>query len=688
MATRKMNHYSTLSSNSKKALQSGNSVKMLNQLKKLQMLHKQGSARIKGSLHRHVIAMKQGISRHIKQLSQLMDSLMGKMSTSSMHADFSDNLGNVQNDRNTVDPLNPTDLDNNGDTLSKRWMRNRKMRQLSTRKRVKAVDSLNEAIYKYYYQKLTKLTKMTVDPVNPSYTDRAKARSAGFSSECNALSYEEKFRILLFKVNIKWKPRDYIQRKLDFRSLFSRLCTSIMDCIRKCTSYDKGDRLDSMNRLDNLFRILRRFKISSATFIKKRVYRGGGPKKDLKGGDPDVEYWGKRNVIGKDQLAVPIIDSLSEILKGQFRLEHGLLNVGKLYRASRISGPVSQRLQRFNLKPIPIGSKAVQIHFCRNHYVTSEQLPSGIVVWDSLQTSDEFKEELYPQLRLTYDILSQYNSAPKGVIKYKNDRNNMQQDNSSCGIYAVLRALFILNNASCKINTDTARQYLSNVLKERVFTDYSTFSGNYESISSNQQHDKMSEMLGRYMRNQNELQSKKQKEAANDTFESILPKASDKPVRKRGRPAKYSIEERAQKYKETKLRYYHKTKGSVTSCSSQSNGSQNITVTTAKRGHSSSQSVPISPSKRLRREEPNPTSDKTQSQLIMSGAAASGNVSKESKRGRPKKIQTTKKRGRPAKYSPEEQNMKQKMSMKFLRQQDTYREVEKEHDQNWHKEKR
>ncbi len=545
MPARKTMHYTTLSTNSKIALQNGNLTEMFAQLKTVILLWKKSTPVNKGPSHRHVIAFKQRIHQHMVQLSQLSDKATDMPNT--------DLPCSVSHDQGIDDSSKSPNLHSEKDTLSKRWMRYRKNQQLNTRKKAKTDDSFKEVIYKHYYQKLRKLTKMTVDPVNPSYVTRAKARSGGFPPEYDSLSYEEKFRILLYKVNTRWKPRDYVQRKFDFRSLFTRLCTNIMECIKKCTSNDKGDRLDSMDRLDNLFRMLRRFKISSPTFRQKRVLRGGGPKKRFKEDDMQVKYWSKRNEVGKDQLSVPVIDSLSNVLRKQFKLEYGFLNVGNLYKASCTSGSLLSRQKRFALKSVPIGKHAVQIHFCSNHYVTSEQKPSGIMVWDSLETSSQFKDELYPQLRLTYDILSEYHEAPKGLIKYVSDSNNMQKDNNSCGIYAVLRAYFISAKKSGKINTNIARSYLSSVLDKGLFSDYDKFSISVKSRVTS----KMETMMENYMANQMELQSKKKKAAQSDSIGLVVQNVTGKGVKKRGRPKKYSSEEMAARIKMSKLKYYH-----------------------------------------------------------------------------------------------------------------------------------
>ncbi len=566
MGTRKMIHYTTLSSDSKRILKNGNLPAMLAQLRKLQLLHKQGSAKTKGALHRHMIAMKHHIHQPMKQLGQLLGSLEDIASEAGFsHADEYYKYSDDCNDKSPKDSYKPPV--HNSDTLSKRWMRHKKAQKVNTQKKVTAIDSLNQAIYKHYYEKLAKLTKMTVDSVNPQYMSRAKARSTGIPIECKILSYEEKFRILLYKVNLRWKPRDYIQRKCDYRSLFSRLCASIMDCIKKSTSYDKGGRLDSMDKLDNLFQILRRFKISSPTMRTNRVLRGGGPKKRLKVDTPkkrskadtsEVYNWGKRDVIGSDQLSVPVMDSLSGILRKQFKLKYGLLNVKDLYRASRVSGNMPTRIKRFNLNAVPVGLCTVQIHFCNDHYVTSEQRPSGIVVWDSIRTSESFMMELYPQLQLTYDMLSQYDEPPKGLITYKTDINNMQEDYNSCGIFAIIRAYSILSGESHTINTVIARSYLSCVLQNGIFTNYSIFSSNYSK-------QKMDVMMENYMCNQNELKSKKLENVTVGSNQSDSTTGAHSSVRKRGRPAKYSAEEKKQKIKENKLRSYHKTKGNVKS---------------------------------------------------------------------------------------------------------------------------
>ncbi len=555
MVTRKMKHYTTLSSNSKMTLQSGNLTKMILQFRKLRQLCKQATPITKGPLHRHVKALKDGISQHTKLLGRLLESAKN----TEFHSNFPhcDNLKEplINLDNDTDNSSKCENMYSGRDTLNKRWMRHRKSQQINTRRKGRADDSLKQEIYKHYYHKLGKLTKMTVDPVGPSYTSRANARSTGIPTTYKPLSFEEKFRILLYNVNIRWKPRDYIQRKWDYRSLFSRLCASIMDCIKKCTSNEKGDRLDSMDRLDNLFGFLRRFKIPCPIFRTKRVLTGGGPKKRLKTDGPKCDNWGKRNVIGNDQLSVPVIDSLSGILKKQFKLKCGLLNVEDLYRASRVSGQVSQRMKRYNLNAVPVGLHTVQIHFCNDHYVTSEQRPSGIVVWDSIQTSESFMMELYPQLQLTYDMLSQYNNPPKGLLTYKTD-NNMQEDYNSCGIFAMLRAYSILSGESHKINTIIGRSYLTYVLQNGIFTSYSMFARSYSK-------QKMDDMMENYMSNQNELQSKRTENVTLGSNELNLTSGVCGPVRKRGRPAKYSPTEKKQKIKESKLRSYHKTKGIV-----------------------------------------------------------------------------------------------------------------------------
>ncbi len=638
MATKRMIHYSTLSSNSKSIIQSGNLTKMSLHLKKLHLLWIKGSARTKGPLKRHVIAMKHCINPHMKKLKHFLQNANDTMyGTTFMQGDNSSNTSSVHYNTGKEDVQIPPHWRNDRDTLSKRWMTHKKSQQLNTRKKAKAVDSLNQVIYKHYYQKLTRLTKMTVDPVNPPYIHRAMARSAGYSPECNTLSYEQKFRILLHKVNLKWKPRDYIRRKCDFRSLFSQLCTNIVDCIRKCTSNDKGDRLDSMERLDNLFRILRRFKISSQTFRKKVVYRGGGPKKRFKSDDRGFESWGKRDVIGEDQLSVPVIDKMAEILRKQFKLGYGLLNVKHLYRASRTSGQIPQRLKRYNLKSVPIGSHAVQIHFCNDHYVTSEQRPSGVVVWDSIRTSENFKSELFSQLQLTYEILNQYSEPPKGLITYKTDTNNMQEDYNSCGIFAVLRAYFILSHKSTKINTTVARSYLSHVLEKHTFTNYEMFSSNYSS-------NKMDMMMENYMHNQTELQSTKLEDTASGSSKSVPISDTKSFVRKRGRPQKYSEEEKKQKKRESRLRSYHKTK---------------VCSTGIKRGRP----VQYTPEE------------------------------KELKVRENKLRCYHKKRGSkpplpPKSCSPPMKRLKHKNQMNLLRSNVTYRETEMKNDRQWHSDRR
>ncbi len=331
MACKRTIQYSTLSSESKAALKSGNLTKMLIQLKKLQRLFHQGTASNKGPLHRHVIAMKRRVTLHFSK--QWTKGLFYSSDCNGFSPDpkdymesdmFQDMTETVSSSSHGTTPNNKPSFPN--ETLCSRKMTARKSLVLNTRIENTNEDSLKETIYKHYYQKLTRLTKMRASTVNPSYMDRAKTRSAGFSPEYEFQTYEEKFSDLMYKVKIKWKPRDYIQRTFNFTSLFHRLCTNIMDCIRKCTTA-VGERLDHMDRLDNLFSILKRFKRSSPIFRLKRVDRGGGPKKKLKTNHPVFEKQKQSHTVGKEQLSVSVVDSLSEVLREQFKQEHGLLNL-------------------------------------------------------------------------------------------------------------------------------------------------------------------------------------------------------------------------------------------------------------------------------------------------------------------------------------------------------------------------
>ena len=727
MAPRHVIHYNTLSRDSKAAIESGNLTKMLLQFRKLRMMYEKGPARTRGQLHRHVIAVKRHISQHMKQLNNLLREAKDTPTNTSFPQDYSPQITDMDyspettNMHSSMDGTTSSKPQYERDTLSKRWMTSRKTQQINTKRKTKAEDSLKQTIYRYYYEKLRKLTKITVPPAEPSYTDRATLRSSGFPLTYNSKSYEDKFRELLYQMKIKWKPRDYIQRVGDFKSLFVQLCTNIMDCIGSCVSAEKGNRLESMEKLDRLFVILRRFKVSAPTFIRKKVLRGGGPKKRIKTDGPEFEYWGKRDVIGKEQLSVPVIDSLSEILREQFKVEHGLLSVKNLYKASRISGPASQQQKRFNLKSVTTGSHAVQIHFCDNHYVTSEQRPSGIIVWDSLQTSEEFKMELFPQLRLTYNILSQYSDPPKGLIKYVTDSKNMQQDSTSCGIYAVLRAYFILSKTSHKINSDVARSYLSSVLENRVFKDFDLFSSSC--VTS-----KMEVMLDNYLCNQMHLQSNKVRTASSQPIATVSQNITTSNVRKRGRPkkqknvqkqisaasdskgtdltgkstqkrgrpkdsAKYSEQERMERIRQSKLDYYHR------------------------RNRAISKGLPQNSSEKL----PSSGIQHRKSIQLDSMNLASGNVppvSLQTNHSSAHCIESQKqpmKRGRPKKYSHDEKVLKEKEKklryyfkaakettydtlqersdkhkkvLKLLRSSDLYKERERGKDKEWHKNKR
>ncbi len=583
-------HLTTLSPESKRALQSGSLTKMLIQLNKLKVLYRKGTANNKGSLHRHVIAMEQGLSKHMKQITKLLSSIKDTMSDTRF------------TEANIYESL----CENNDlDTLSMKNMRLRKAVRFTTRKRAKAESALEEEIYKHYYFKLTKLTKMK-ESLHRPYASPPTVQSNGICRDSNVVkpdhvtlerknliptdnvwnaeawkdtkfpfdwkvttgqvdcnshqtyttSYKDRFKNLLYKVMVAWKPRDFIQRMCGIEKLHS-LCFNIKDHISVCVS-PGIDRITNMEKLDSLFKILRRFKISSPVFQVRRVYQGGGPRKCFKHDKSELVHLDKQDAIGKNQLSVKVVNSLSAVLRGQFNLEHGLVNVKKLYKASRIPGPVSQKLAQFHLQPVQIGSNVVQIHYCDNHYVTSEQRSNKIVVWDSLQTSEQFKVELYPQLRLTYDILSQHSNQPEGLITYETDKNNMQKDFISCGIFAVMRAFFILSDTSSKINTDIARSYLSGVLAKQQFTDYDLFSSDCTAS-------KMQVMLENYMSKQKELQvrksqdpvsgstrkrkyleddskrklqSKKLKNAVSDCTRTELQDVTGKSVKKRGRPKK------------------------------------------------------------------------------------------------------------------------------------------------------
>ncbi len=571
MALKRMMHYSTLSSESKQTLQSGNLKKMLSQLSKLQLLCKKGTAITKGSLHRHVVAMKEGLIQHKKQLTGNIKKLTEMLK----HAvDTAENANFTE----ANDFCEQFSVKNEWESLSKRHMRNRKQLRFNWRRRVKAVISLEEVIYKHYYLKLTELTKMRESLPTHSYTARAIARSNGMCLDSYSL-YKDRFRNLLFKVLSSWRPRDFIQRMIGSEKMHS-LCIKIIHYISVCTS-PGIDILENMEIIDNFFRILRRFKISSPVFRRKRIYQGGGPKKCIKNDEPEAAYCSKENAIGKGELHVKVVNSLSAILKGQFNLEHGLGNVRKLYKASKMTGSVSHKLKGYNIQTVPTGSSTVQIHYCDNHYVTSHQSQSGIEVWDSVQTSEQFKVALYPQLQLTYGNLSQYqySDLPDGLITYKMDNRNMQKDTTSCGIFAVMRAFFILSNTSSKINTDIARSYLSSVLVKYEFSDYDLF-------SSRQRNVQMQVIMENYLSDQKELLLRKVTkstcESNKTTLSEVTKKAVGKPgrpqkrkyskvesevvcdsggpsVKKRGRPAKLSPEEKTKRIKDSKLK--HKRKG-------------------------------------------------------------------------------------------------------------------------------
>ena len=551
MGAQSYKHYTTLSAESKRILQSGRSIDIMSQLKKLHKRFRQSQPCTKGPAHRHFLAVKHIVRQCGKELIKVRSSYPDSKSKEHPNHLVSTNIQCTTETEtagdslpNQVSSCRPFFSSSERGSLYRRKMNEKKTQRVYTKKKSEAINSLNETIYKYYYQKLTSVTNMRASPIGPSYTTRAKTRRNGFSPEFDTQSYEDKFRDLLYKVKIKWKARDYVQRVFDFESLFCRLCTQIMDCVRNCISA-KGHRLESMDRLDNLFRTLRRFKISSPAFKQKRVYRGGGPNKkktDL----PIFEKWGKPEAVGKEQLSVPLVDSLSKVLKLQFKQEHGLMNVCKLYKASRTSGPVSQVLKRYDINPVPRRKPSVQIHFCGNHYVTSEQKPSGmVVVHDSLVTDLEYKTELYPQLRYTYEILKQYSDPPLDLIQYETVQH--QKDSTSCGVYAVLQAYFILSKKSYTINPDIGRSYLSNVLENTMFTNYDTFSSNY--------------IINNYIRDQKLLQARKSESiASRSSATASQPLNTACKQAKRGRPSKYTEDEKQQRDKEKKLKYYYKSK--------------------------------------------------------------------------------------------------------------------------------
>ncbi len=515
-------HCNTLSIQSKEALLSGNMPQMLNQLKKLQSLYNQGSARNKGPLHRHFIAMKQQFSKQRKQLTKNMDQLRELLENAK---DSGNDISFPEADYHSE----PSLVSKERCSLSKRHMKLRKRIRFTTNKRAKAINEMEEKTYQHYYLKLTKLTKMRESLPRLSYTSRSIARSEGMCLNTN-ISYKERFRNLLYKVVAAWRPRDFIQRVIGSGKMHS-LCIDIIHYIREFASLSI-DTITNVDIIDNLFRILRRFKISSPVFRLKCIYQGGGPKKCLKKNKPQTEQLGTQNVIGKDELPVKVVNSLSAILKGQFDLEHGLVNVRKLYRASKMTGSISQKLKGYDLQPVPTGSHALQVHYCDNHYVTSEQTKTGITVWDSVQTTEQFKVQLYSQLQLTYDIVSghKYSDQPEGLIIYKTDQNNMQKDAVSCGLFAVMRAYFILSNTSSQINTDIARAYLSSVLTKYEFPDYDIF-------SSHQRNVQMQVVMEKYMRNQKKLQTKKSQEVVTDSTRTVSENPAGNTER-RGRPKK------------------------------------------------------------------------------------------------------------------------------------------------------
>ncbi len=492
------------------------------QLKKLQLLYNHGSASNKGPLHRHVIAMKQGLGQFMKKPARNREELH----------ELLENVKDTVNETNFTEEEYFSELSlvkNEWNPLNKRHMKLRKRARCNTNKRAKALNALEENVYKHYYLKLTKLTKMRESLHGPSYINRSIARSEGMSLDFN-ISYKNRFRDLLYKVLAAWRPRDFIQRTIGSGKMHS-LCIDIIHYIREF-AYPGIDTITNVDIIDNLFRILRRFKISSPVFRLKCIYQGGGPKKCLKKNKPQTEQLGTQNVIGKDELPVKVVNSLSAILKGQFDLEHGLVNVRKLYRASKMTGSISQKLKGYDLQPVPTGSHALQVHYCDNHYVTSEQTKTGITVWDSVQTTEQFKVQLYSQLQLTYDIVSghKYSDQPEGLIIYKTDQNNMQKDAVSCGLFAVMRAYFILSNTSSQINTDIARAYLSSVLTKYEFPDYDIF-------SSHQRNVQMQVVMEKYMRNQKKLQTKKSQEVVTDSTRTVSENPAGNTER-RGRPKK------------------------------------------------------------------------------------------------------------------------------------------------------
>ncbi len=700
-----MMHRSTLSSESKQALQTGNLKKMSNQFRKLDLLYMKGTASNKGTLHRHVIAMKHAIcqyaNQHIKPLKQFTELLDPTMDTE--QPEFCE----------------PSSINNEWESLSKRHMRNRKHVRFNTKKRVKTANSLEKVIYKRYYMKLTKLTKMRESLPGPSFTTRAIARSNGMWLE-SEISYKERFRNLMFKVVAEWRPRDFIQRLIGSEKVHS-LCINIIHYISVCTSSGMNI-MTHIKLIDNLFRILRRFKVSSPVFRRKRVYRGGGPKKCVKHEKHEPRQFCKQDGIGQHELPMKVVNTLSAILRGQFDLEYGLVNVRKLYRASKMTAPVSQKLKCYNLQLVPIGSNAVQVHYCDNHYVTSEQRQGEIIVWDSLQTTEQFKADLYSQLQLTYDKLSehQYNDQPEGLVTYKNDELNMQRDSISCGIFAIMRAFFVLSNTSSKINTDIARSYLSRVLARHEFSDYDLF-------SSQQRNVKMQVIMENYMSNQKELQTKKSQEAisdnssrvSKDTAENavrkrgrpkkrkypqeeekgrsdttrIVSQVTASPVRKRGRPSIYSPEERKQRIKENRQRHYLKTKGTM-------NTAQNMipsksTKQLSKRGrpakHSPAESIMKNREKSLRHYHKFRKDKPTESVLNQDKhkenlkRLRSNTIYKEKEKLKDKERHESR-RNNPL-YREEERH-KDREAHKDMRKNPTFRDKERAKERQWHKDMR
>ena len=257
-------------------------------------------------------------------------------------------------------------------------------------------------------------------------------------------------------------------------------------------------------------------------------------------------------------------------------------------------------MKKYDLNPVPSGEHAVQIHFCGKHYVTSEQKSNGIVVYDSLQTEDDFKMDLYPQLRYTYKMLNQYSSPPKNLIQYETPQ--VQTDTTSCGIFAVLRAYFILSNKPYIFNPDIGRSYLSRVLEKNIFTNFDAFTSSYiidsymrdkkkqlqtsksgKSTSTITSHDSVcrttkkeghvqlasfdtfssNDSINNYMQDQQRLHAKKMKNSASSSLQ-IPCNPAGSAAKKRGRPPKYSPEEKKIKDREKRLRYYHSKKKSLT----------------------------------------------------------------------------------------------------------------------------